>query len=453
MPDKARVMAALWHPFTQMKGYKPLVIEGGKGSWLKDKSRNWYLDGVSSLWVNVHGHRHPDMDRAIRSQLKKVAHTTLLGLANPPAVKLAEKLVAIAPPGLKKVFYSDSGSEACEISLKIVFQYWQQCPSPQKNKTRFIHLDHSYHGDTLGAVSVGGIELFHNIYKPLLFKTLSSPSPYCYRCPFGQSEKTCGKKCLEKLEGLMARRHKELAGLIMEPLIQGAAGMITHPPGFLREVRRLTHKYNILLILDEVATGFGRTGTMFACERERVSPDILVIAKGLTGGYLPLAATLTTDKIYKTFLGEYSEKKTFFHGHTYTGNPLACSAALANLKVFKKERTLARLKNKIELLKELLLPFKDLPQVGQVRQCGFMVGIELVRDKKTREEYPWEEAMGIKVGLMAREKDIIIRPLGNVIVIMPPLSIKEWELRKLLQGIYASVKEVTENPSARRGER
>ena len=443
MPNKARVMAALWHPFTQMKGYKPLVIEEGKGSWLKDRSGRWYLDGVSSLWVNVHGHRHPDMDRAIRSQLKKIAHTTLLGLANPPAVKLAEKLVAIAPPGLKKVFYSDSGSEACEISLKIAFQYWQQCSSPKRNKTRFIHLDQSYHGDTLGAVSVGGIELFHNIYKPFLFKTLSTPTPYCYRCPFGQSEKTCEKKCLEKLESLMARRHKEVAGLIMEPLIQGAAGMITHPRGFLREVRRLTHKYNILLILDEVATGFGRTGTMFACERENISPDILVIAKGLTGGYLPLAATLTTDKIYKAFLGEYSEKKTFFHGHTYTGNPLACSAALANLKIFKKERTLARIKNKIELLKELLLPFKDLPHVGEVRQCGFMAGIELVRDKKTRGEYLWGEAMGMKVGLMAREKDIIIRPLGNVIVIMPPLSIKEWELRKLIEGIYESIKEVT----------
>ena len=434
----------LWHPFTQMKGYKPLIIEEGKGSWLKDKSRNWYLDGVSSLWVNVHGHRHPDMDRAIRSQLKKVAHTTLLGLANPPAVELAKELVAIAPAGLKRVFYSDSGSEACEISLKIAFQYWQQCSNPKRNKTRFIHLDQSYHGDTLGAVSVGGIELFHNIYKPLLFKTLSTPSPYCYRCPFGKNEKTCGKKCLEELERLMARRHKEVAGLIMEPLIQGAAGMITHPPGFLREVRRLTHKYNLLLILDEVATGFGRTGTMFACERENVSPDILVIAKGLTGGYLPLAATLTTDKVYKAFLGEYREKKTFFHGHTYTGNPLACSAALANLEIFKKEKTLARLKNKIKLLKKLLLPFKDLSHVGEVRQCGFIAGIELVKDKKTREEYLWGEAMGLKVGLMAREKDIIIRPLGNVIVIMPPLAIKNWELRKLIEGIYESIKEVTE---------
>ena len=432
----------LWQPFTQMREYEPIVIEEGKGAWLKDTQGRWYLDGVSSLWVNVHGHRNPYIDKAIKGQLKKIAHTTLLGLSNIPAIELAENLIAISPKGLKKVFYSDSGSEACEIALKIAFQYWQQCKKPQKRKKRFIHLDLSYHGDTLGAVSVGGIELFHNIYNPFLFKTISTPCPYCYRCPFNKTGKTCGKECLSKLEKIIKKNHKEVAGLIMEPLIQGAGGMITHPPGYLKEVRRLTRRYNILLIVDEVATGFGRTGTMFACEREGVSPDILAIAKGLSSGYLPLAATLTTDKIYKAFLGKYKEKKTFFHGHTYTGNPLACSAALANLSIFKKQKTLEKLKTKISWLKKLVSPFASLEHVGEVRQCGFMVGIELVKDKETKEEYLWQEKIGIKVCLKAREKDIIIRPLGNVIVIMPPLSIKKWELEKLICGVYESIKEI-----------
>jgi len=434
----------LWHPFTQMREYDPLVIKEGRGSWLKDTQGRWYLDGVSSLWVNVHGHRNPYIDKAIKRQLKKIAHTTLLGLSNIPARELAEALVAISPKGLKRVFYSDSGSEACEIALKIAFQYWQQCKDPQKRKRRFIHLDLSYHGDTLGAVSVGGVKLFHDIYNPLLFKTISTPSPYCYRCPFNKDKKTCNKECLSELERIIKTNHKEVAGLIMEPLIQGASGMITHPPGYLKEVRRLTRRYNILFILDEVATGFGRTGTMFACERERVSPDIMAIAKGLSGGYLPLAATLTTDKIYKAFLGNYAEKKTFFHGHTYTGNPLACSAALANLSIFEKESTLEKLKSKISWLKKLVSPFKLLEHVGEVRHCGFMVGIELVKNKETKEEYLWKEKIGIRVIVKAREKNIIIRPLGNVIVIMPPLSIKKWELEKLMRGIYESIKEVTE---------
>lgn len=427
-----------------MKGYSPLVITEGKGSWLKDIDGYWYLDGVSSLWVNVHGHRNPLIDKAIRAQLKKIAHSTLLGLSNLPAIELAEKLIEIAPESLEHVFYSDSGSEACEIALKIAYQYWQQRKNPEKKKSKFIHLNLSYHGDTLGAVSVGGIEMFHNIYRPLLFSSISAPAPYCYRCPFNRNRETCGRRCLEELEKILRKNHRHLAALIMEPLIQAAAGIIVHPDEYLKEVRRLTAKYNVLLILDEVATGFGRTGDMFACEREGVSPDILCLAKGLSGGYLPLAATLVTDEIYKEFLGKYSEKKAFFHGHTYTGNPLASSAALANLKLFKKERTLERLKDKISLLTDLLVPFKDLKHAGDIRQCGFMAGIELVKDKNTKEEYRWEEKIGIKVILKAREKGIIIRPLGNVIVIMPPLSIKKWEMRRLIKGIYESIKEVTE---------
>jgi adenosylmethionine-8-amino-7-oxononanoate transaminase len=422
-----------------MNECEPIVIEEGKGSWLKDTDGKWYIDGISSLWVNVHGHRHPVINREICDQLKKISHSTLFGLSNIPAVELAEKLVAISPPGLNKVFYSNSGSAACEIALKMAFQYWQQCKVPNKGKTKFIHPNLSYHGDTLGATSVGGIGPIRNMYKPLLFKTISTPTPYCYRCPFSKNKKTCRKKCLSELEGIIKKNHQNVAALIMEPLIQGAGGMITQPSGYLREVRRLTRKYDILLILDEVATGFGRTGSMFACEKEGVAPDIMTTSKGLSGGYLPLAATLTSDKIYQAFFGA----KTFFHGHTYTGNQLACRAALANISVFQKQKTLKKLKPKIALLKKLLLPFNSLRHVGEVRQCGFMVGIELVKDKQTKETYSWNDDTINKVMLKAREKNILIRPLDNVIVIMPPLSIKNWELKKLIRGIYESVKKVT----------
>ncbi|MFC1631444.1 adenosylmethionine--8-amino-7-oxononanoate transaminase [Candidatus Omnitrophota bacterium] len=430
----------LWHPWTGMSKYQPLVIEEGKGSWLKDTGGKWYIDGASSLWVNVHGHRHAFIDREICGQIRKISHSTLFGLSNIPAIELAEKLVAISPAGLNRVFYSNSGSEACEVALKIAFRYWQQCKRPKKRKTKFIHPNLSYHGDTLGATSVGGIGLFRNLYKPLLFESISAPTPYCYRCPFDKNEKTCAKECLSEVERIIKKNHNEVAALIMEPLIQGAAGMITQPSGYLREVRRLTRKHDILLILDEVAVGFGRTGNMFACEQEGVSPDIMTTSKGLSGGYLPLAATLTTEKIYRAFLGDH---RAFLHGHTYTGNPLACRAALASLSVFQKQKTLEKLKAKISLLTRLLLPFNSLEHVGEVRQCGFMVGLELVRDKQTKEAYRWQENIDVKVTLKAREKDIIIRPLGNVIVIMPPLSIKSWELKKLIQGIYESIKEVT----------
>lgn len=428
----------LWHPWAQMNDCEPLVIEEGKGSWLKDTNGKWYIDGISSLWINVHGHRHPVIDKAICDQIKKVSHSTLFGLSNIPAIELAEKLVAISPPGLNRVFYSNSGSAACEIALKISFQYWQQCKKPKKNKIKFIHPNLSYHGDTLGATSVGGIAPIRRMYEPLLFKTISTPTPYCYRCPFNKNIKTCRKECLLEVERTIKENHQEVAALIMEPLIQGAGGMITQPSGYLKEVRRLTRKYDILLILDEVATGFGRTGNMFACEKEGVVPDIMTISKGLSGGYLPLAATLATDKIYQAFSGF----KTFFHGHTYTGNQLACRAALASLSVFQKQKTLKKLKPKIASLKRLLLPFNSLRHVGEVRQCGFMVGIELVKNKQTKKAYAWNEDTVNKIILKAREKSILIRPLDNVIVIMPPLSIKEWELKKLMLGIYQSIKEV-----------
>ncbi|HEY6011717.1 MAG TPA: adenosylmethionine--8-amino-7-oxononanoate transaminase, partial [Nitrospirota bacterium] len=320
------------------------IIERGSGSILTDIHGNQYIDGVSSLWVTVHGHRKQEIDRAVSKQLGRIAHSTLLGLSNVPAIQLAEKLVAIAPPGLSRVFYSDSGSTAVEIALKIAFQYWQQKGPAYREKTGFISLREAYHGDTLGSVSVGGIDLFHNIYKPLLFGTTKIESPYCYRCPLGKTRARCKMACAKQAEEVIRKHSAHTAALIIEPLVQGAAGMLMQPPGYLRTIRRLCSKYEILMIADEVATGFGRTGKMFACEHEAITPDIMCVAKGITGGYLPLAATLTTDEIYRGFLGAYRDFRTFFHGHTYTGNPLACAAANASIDLFQKEKTLVKLK-------------------------------------------------------------------------------------------------------------
>ena len=432
----------LWHPFTQMRDWlkdEPLIIEEAKGCYLRDSQGKWYLDGVSSLWVNVHGHRKKEIDAAIKRQLNKVAHSTLLGLGNVPSIELAKELIRIVPPGLAKVFYSDSGSSAVEIALKMAYQYWQHL---DKAKARFIHLENAYHGDTIGAISVGGMDLFHKAYRGLLFESYKADSPYCYRCPKGKNYPGCNFECLDRLKETLEKKHSEIAALIVEPLVQGASGMLVWPPGIYKEMSRLCKEHNVLLIADEVAVGIGRTGAMFASEWEGVCPDILCLAKGITGGYLPLAATLTRQKIFDGFLGEYKEQKTFFHGHTYTGNPLACAAALANLELFKKEKTLRAGQPKIKFLKEGLERFKRLPNVGDIRQKGLMVGIELVKDKQTKEPYAWEERMGIKVCQKAREYGVILRPLGNVIVLMPPLSIAKEELKQLLDAAYKAIEMV-----------
>jgi len=365
-----------------------------------------------------------------------------LGLSNQPAAELAEILVKLAPAGLKKVFYSDNGSTSVEIALKMAYQYCQQA---DPEKTKFVHLENSYHGDTVGSVSVGGIDLFHKVYKNLLFQTYSVTSPYCYRCPKGKKYPGCAFACLSDLKKVLQQHHNQICAVIVEPLVQAASGMLVWPKGIYAGISRLCKKYQVLLIADEVAVGFGRTGKMFASENENVSPDILCLAKGITGGYLPLAATLATQKIFDAFLGEHKEQKTFFHGHTYTGNPLAAAAALANLVIFKKEKTLAGLKPKIKFLQSELKKFNILKHVGDIRQKGFMVGIELVKDKNTKAAYLWENKIGIKVCQKIREYGVILRPLGNVIVLMPPLAIKKAELEKLLTATYQAIKETTEN--------
>lgn len=432
----------LWHPFTQMQEWQqedPLIIERGKGSYLIDTEGNKYLDGTSSIWVNLHGHRHPVLDRALKKQLDKIAHSTFLGLSNPPAIELARELIRIAPRGLTRVFYSDNGSTAVEIALKMAVQYWQQRHPEAGPKHTFLHLKMAYHGDTLGAVSVGNIELFHARFKPLLFPTLEAEPPYCYRCPLNLTYPTCKMACIDPIEQILKTRHRELAGFIIEPLMQAAAGMIPQPPGYLRRIRELCTKYDVLLIADEVATGFGRTGKMFACEHEGVTPDLMAISKGLTGGYMPLAATLTTDELYRGFLGTYDELKTFFHGHSFTGNPLGCALALANLHVFRQEKTLVRLFAKIKMLTQWLKPIADNPHVGDVRQRGFMVGIELVRDRTTKEPYPLNAKAGHRVAAIARRNGLILRPIGNVVVLMPPLSTTAEELNRMVTIIEESI--------------
>jgi len=436
----------IWHPFTQMHDWEmedPLIIERASGCKLIDVDGNEYIDGVSSLWTNVHGHRKEKLDRAVKDQIDRVAHTTMLGLSSVPAIRLAKKLVEITPPGLSKVFYSDNGSTSVEIALKMAFQYHQQT-NGNGAKKRFISFRNAYHGDTIGSVSVGGIDIFHEKYSPLLFDAYKAESPYCYRCPFKLSYPDCGIECLKRLETLVRDHAHEVCALVIEPLVQGAAGMLIQPPGFLKKVRELCTEYDILMIADEVAVGFGKTGRMFACEHENVSPDLMALSKGISGGYLPLAATLATEKIYEGFLGRYEDFKTFFHGHTYTGNPLACAAGIANLEVFEEERVLEKLQDKIRLLADRLEGFKSLAHVGDIRRKGIMVGIELVADTETRADYAPELKVGHRVIMEARKHGIIIRPLGNIIVLMPPLGIPIEELDRLCGITFDSIRTITE---------
>lgn len=431
----------LWHPFTQQQVWPdddPLIIERAEGNHLIDDLGRRYLDGVSSLWVTVHGHRKREIDEAVRAQLDRVAHSTLLGLSSVPAVELAAKLVAIAPGGLTRVFYSDSGSTSVEIAVKMAYQYWRQKGRPEKR--RFVALQEAYHGDTVGSVSVGGIDLFHATFRDLLFEVDRIPTPYEYRWP-GPGE--CLEQCVRAAAELLERRGKEIAGLVVEPLVQGAAGMLVQPRGYLSRLAELCRRHEVLLICDEVATGFGRTGTMFAVEQEGVRPDLMCVAKGLTGGYLPLAATLATEEIYSAFLGGVAEKRTFFHGHTYTGNPLACAAALANLELFERERTLERMRPAMDALAEELARVAELPHAGEVRRRGMMLGVELVKDRRTKEEYAYGDRVGHRVCLAVRKRGVILRPLGSVVVLMPPLSLTVEEAHHLGGAVREAIVEVT----------
>ena len=437
----------LWHPFTQMQewlGEEPCIIEQGEGHYLVDVNGRRYLDGVSSLWCNLHGHRKKELDDAIRAQLDRISHSTFLGLSHVPGIQLAQKLVEVAPEGLQRVFYSDSGATAVEIALKMAVQYWQL--KGESERTLIATLAESYHGDTVGSMSMGYSETFHRYHKSLLFPVLRITPPHVFRYYQGMTEKNALYAAIGDAERKLTENKNSLAALVMEPLMQGAAGMWAQPVGYLQALNEACRRNEILLVLDEVATGFGRTGRMFACEHAGVTPDILCLAKGITGGYLPLAATLTSEEVFAAFLGEYKDFKTFFHGHTYTGNPLGCAAALANLELFDREKIVEKMQPAISYLhKRLAEEFLPMAHVSDVRQWGFMVGIELVQDKAIRKGYPPENRIGHKVIMEARKRNVMIRPLGDIIILMPPLSITDAELALLLNTVGDCIRTVTEN--------
>ena len=436
---KAIDRAYVWHPFTPHSAYAdddPLMVVAGEGHYLIDADGRRYFDGVSSLWCNLFGHRRPEIDAAIREQLDRIAHATFLGNATAPAVTLAKRLVDKAPAGLSRVFYSDNGSTAVEVALKMALQYWQQADGgAQKQRSAFLTFGNAYHGDTIGSVSLGGIDLFHERYRPLLFQTIQAPSPGVPGCE-------------EVLEALVNAHGSALAAIVLEPGMQGAAGMVTQPPGFTRRVRELADRAGTLLVLDEVAVGFGRSGELFASTKEGVVPDFLCLAKGLTGGYLPMAATLTTERIFRAFLGHPSEGRTFFHGHTYTGNPLAAAAAHATLDIFEQTDLLAELPGKVTTLATLLDELRVLPAVGDIRQYGLAAGIELMADRDTKTSYPSKERRGMKVCGAARKRGVFLRPLGDVVVLMPPLTVSDEELAMLVRVVHESIAEVCGAPMA-----
>lgn len=438
--------AHVWHPFTAMQAYREEgapIIESGDGFEVVDIEGRRYLDGTSSLWCNVHGHRVPAIDQAIREQLDRIGHSTLLGLGSPPSIELARMLVERVPPGLTKVFYSDSGATAVEAALKIAVQSHRQKPGGGEDRTLFAAIGGGYHGDTLGAVSVGRVERFHSMYGGLLFPTIMLPCPGGYRLPDGHDSTTWLAHCEAELERVVAEHRHELAALIIEPLVQGAAGIQVHPPGYLRKVREVTRRHGVLLIADEVAVGFGRTGTLFACEQEQVEPDMLCLGKGISGGYLPLAATLCTDAIFENFLGPPEAGRTFYHGHTYTGNALGCAAAMASLRLFEQNHVLENVNANAVLIEREIAPLLSHPHVGEVRQRGILVGIELVQDRATQQAFPTKLRMGHQVTLAARRRGAIIRPIGDVVTLIPAPAMPAELVRQLCQTLLESIDEAT----------
>jgi len=433
----------IWHPFTQMKDYetdKPIIIERGEGIYVYDLKGNKYLDAVASWWVNTLGHSNKRLNKALTEQAEKIEHVIFSGFTHKPAIELAEKLVQITPEPLKKVFFSDNGSTAVEVALKMAYQYWAQIGKPEKSK--FVALKNSYHGDTLGVVSIGGCDLFHKVYKPLLFDIFQAPSPYCYRCPMGQNQGECCFECAYEIENILKENHQNIAGIVVEPMIQGAGGMIIYPEKYLKIVRELCDKYDVLLIDDEVAMGFGRTGKMFACEHAEISPDIMCIAKGITAGYMPLAVTLSTQKIYAAFYDDYEKTKTFYHGHSFTGNPLACAVAVENLKILEEDKILENNQPKIECFKKGLEKFKNLKNVGDIRHLGMIGAVEIVKDKATKEPFDFKDRIEMKIYKKGLENGIIMRPIGNTFYFIPPYVITEKEMGEMLDIAYKTITEV-----------
>ncbi|MBI1311587.1 adenosylmethionine--8-amino-7-oxononanoate transaminase [bacterium] len=436
----------VWHPFTPMQEYateETPIIVSGDGFELIDSDGQRYLDGISALWCNVHGFRVPAIDDAIRDQLDRVGHSTLLGLSNEPAIRLAKELVDRTPEGLNRVFYSDSGATSVEAALKIAYQYHAQKPGGPERRDLFISVAGAYHGDTIGSVSLGAMNLFHATYRDLLFNKLTVPSPVAFRLPVGHSRESYLEHCFAELERTIVENHARVAAFVIEPLVQGAAGILVHPPGYLKRVRELTADYDIPLIADEVAVGFGRTGTMFACEQENVTPDLMCLAKGLTGGYLPVAATLATDAIFEAFLDVPWAGKTFYHGHTFTGNPLGCAAALASLDLFDTNDVLGNIRSNATRLSTRLTGFAArCSSVGEIRHKGIMAGIELVKDAESLEPFTADRRIGHKVTLAARCRGVIVRPLGDTIVLMPAPAMPGELVERLCDNVFDAIENV-----------
>lgn len=428
-----------WHAFTQMAEYEPLIIERAEGVWLTDIDGRRLLDGASSMWCNVHGHNHPAINSAIEGQLHRVAHATSLGMSCDVTIELAKRLVELTPEGLEHAFFSSDGSSANEVALKAAFQYWRQCDDPQPQKTKYLAFGAAYHGDTIGAASVGGIAKFHALFEPLLFEVIQTPSPDMRRAPDGATHEQAAKHFLTEVESILQQHHDELAAIVIEPLVQGAAGMVMQPRGFVRGLRQLADEHNVLLVADEVATGFGRTGSLFACELEGVTPDFLSLGKGLTGGYLPMAATLTTPKIWESFLGDAASGRALYHGHTYSGNPLAAAAAMASIDLFSTEQTLENLPAKIQRLSERLAELAVNPHVAHPRQLGMMLAVDLVADRATGEPFPAEACVGQRVAEVALERGVWLRGRPDMCYALPPLSITLEEIDVLMDAMIAGV--------------
>lgn len=431
-----------WHAFTQMADYVPLVIDRADGVWLYDTAGNRYLDGISSMWCNLFGHHNPQINAAIRDQLERVAHATSLGLANPPAIKLAKQLAELAPGDLNHIFYGSDGSSAVEAAIKISLQYWRQCENPQPRKTRYLALGEAYHGDTIGSASVGGIDRFNAAFQPLLFDVIRLRTPNALSLP----PNVGAEYFLAELEDTLAAEHETLAAMVIEPCLQAAAGMVFHPSGYLRGVRELTQKYNVLLIADEIVTGCGRTGPIFACESEGVVPDILCLGKSLTGGYLPLSATIVTSEIYRAFLGTATSARSFRHGHTYAGNPLGAAAALATLEILTSQEVQLGLSGKIDQLAKMLATLRAMPHVASTRQMGMIAAVELTPTSDPNDRYPTELRIAYQVCHAALKRGLWLRPLGDTLVVMPPLSITHEEFQYFGDVLTAAIAEATANP-------
>lgn len=431
----------IWHPCSQMKDYEafpPIIIEKAKGAYLYDIEGKSYLDAVSSWWVNLFGHSNEKLNKALKKQLESMEHVIFANFSHKPAIELAEKIIAITPEKLKKVFFADNGSSAVEVALKMSFQYHQQMGN--EKKTKFVALSDAYHGETLGSLSVGDIDLYNKIYKPLLLHTHKAEGPDCYRCKYNQCRETCGAECFENIEEIISKNHQEICGVIIEPLVQAAAGMKIYPPVYLKKLRELCTEYNVHFIADEIAVGFGRTGKMFACEYADISPDLMCLSKGLTAGYMPLSLTLATDEIYNAFYSEYTELKAFMHSHSYTGNALGCAAACCCLSIFDEENILYKNQQTSKYIKELTQSLsKDHPYVGEFRQLGMIGAIELVENQKTKKEFDWKKRVGYNIYKIALQKGVLLRPLGNIIYFMPPYIIEPTDIDLMIHTAFESI--------------